>query len=297
MCFLPKNKKNTVTEKDIITAPFPFRVLAKSRNVARKLVINQSLKPVNPLQCGKQECPPGYTYSSDDRDFWILHFTISGKGTLVNQNGKHTVRENEMFVIRPLEKVSYTADIDDPWHYIWIGFTSDIPLPPILENSDVISAPYLKDLFTAAYYTEHFENIDTHGAYEYYLCGIIYQIFGMLIQNTKKDITVTDNYIKPAITLMELSYLDPYLNVEELATRLHISKDHFGRIFKSEIGVSPKKYLNDIRMKKAVEFLVKKDNSVTQTAKSVGFPDVFAFSRAFKHYYGCSPSEYVKKQL
>ena len=105
--------------------------------------------------------------------------------------------------------------------------------------------------------------------------------------------TVTDTYIKPAITLMELYYFDLGLTVEELARRLHISKAHFGRVFKSETGISPKKYLNGIRMKKAEGFLTQKKESVSRTAKAVGFPDVFAFSRAFKRHFGCSPTEYI----
>lgn len=289
------NKKQDIADKIVINAPFPFSVAIKSKNIFRKLVIDQNLHPINPLQCGKQACPSGHSYTSATRDFWLLHFVISGKGTLVNQNGKQTVKENEIFVTRPFENITYTADIDDPWSYIWIGFTSDMPVPSILEKIDVIFAPYLKNLFISAYDTDHFDNADTHGAYEHYLCGIIWQIFGMLIQNNKKDMTPMDNYVKPALTLMELYYYDVKLTVAELAERLHVSKEHFGRVFKSETGFSPKKYLNDIRMQKAAEFLTQKNDSISKISKSVGFTDVFAFSRAFSRYYGYSPSEYAKK--
>ena len=81
----------------------------------------------------------------------------------------------------------------------------------------------------------------------------------------------------------------------EIAKKLHISHEHFSRIFKHETGSSPKRYLNDIRMKKAAEYLTKEDSSVTRTAKNVGFPDVLSFSRAFKAYYGCTPTEYKRR--
>ena len=179
-------KKNENKEKVLINAPFPFSVAMTGKNLQRKLIINQNLKPVNPLQCGRQACPSGYSYSSGERYYWLLHFVISGKGALMNRSGRHPVRENEMFVIRPFESVTYTADVDEPWEYIWIGFTSETPVPPILECGDVIRAPYLKELFISAYENGYFENMDTHGAYEHYLCGVIWQIFGVLLHNTKR---------------------------------------------------------------------------------------------------------------
>lgn len=292
---MPNNKEKKVSGKEYVSAPFPYLVSDNYKNWSTNVVIDQKLKPINPLQCGMQTCPPRYSFTSDDRDFWLLHFVISGKGALVNHNGRQSVLENEIFVTRPFENVTYTADKFTPWKYIWIGFTADTQIPRILETNDVIYAPYLKDFFISAYDTKHFENVDTYGAYEHYLCGIIWQIFGLLIKNSHKNATVSDNYIKPAITIMTLYYFDVKLTVAEIASRLHISKEHFGRIFKSETGSSPKKYLNDIRMQKAVEFLKHKSDTVTQISKKVGFPDVFAFSRAFSRHFGCSPSEYAKK--
>jgi AraC-like DNA-binding protein len=56
---------------------------------------------------------------------------------------------------------------------------------------------------------------------------------------------------------------------------------------------SPREYLTSLRMNKAAELLCD-GFGVTVTAASVGYPDVFSFSRAFKNYYGLPPTEYVK---
>ena len=294
--FMIDKKKDQRCEKEYITAPFQYVVANNSSHWSGKVIINQKLQPINPLQCGKQICPPRYSYTSNDRDLWFLHFVISGKGTLIKQNGQHSVSENEIFVIRPLEKATYTADADDPWQYIWIGFSSTKPVPSILEKNDVIYTPYLKDLFIRGYTADSFENVDTYGAYEHYLCGIIWEIFGLLLQNSAKNTNAENCYVKPALTIMELYYYDAKLNVSEIASRLRISQEHFSRIFKAETGIPPKKYLNDIRMQKAVEFLTQSDDTVTEIAKKVGYPDVFAFSRAFKKYYNRTPSEYDRKK-
>ena len=285
--------KENSNKKIVVNAPFPFTISASYNNFQRKLVINQRLKPINPLQCGRQQCPKSYSYGPATRDIWVLHFVISGKGVLVNHNGKQKIGQNEMFIIRPLEKVTYTADSEDPWEYIWIGFTSDMEMPEMMLENDVIKAEYLRQLFQAAYDTENFKDIDTHGAYEHYLCGLIWQMLGLIKLNSPQNMTLTDSYIKPAITIMTMYYAYD-ITVSEIAKRLHITTEHFSRVFKSEMGISPKKYLNDLRMKKAAERLKQKKFSITETARLVGFPDVFAFSRAFRRHYGCSPSEFAK---
>ena len=60
------------------------------------------------------------------------------------------------------------------------------------------------------------------------------------------------------------------------------------------MGVSPKKYLTDVRMQKAAKLLTQSSDAVTEIAKKTGYPDLFSFSRAFSKYYNCPPSEYKR---
>ena len=262
---------------------------------SKKIVMDHGLRPINPLQCGRQACPPLHSYGPVVRDFWLLHFVISGKGVLTNERGTHTVRENQMFVIRPYEQVSYKADAADPWHYIWLGFTADnMELPTVLTENDVITAPYLKSLFLSAYEAEDFTLTDNSGAFEHYLCGVVWQIFGKLLCNTQKSTGPLEKYVLPSINYMKTVYYHPGVTIENIADKFHVNKSYFSEIFKEVTGVPPKQYLNEIRMKKAAERLIKEGFTVSAVATSVGFPDAFSFSRAFKKYHGCSPSEYVK---
>lgn len=257
-----------------------------------KLIINQDFKPINPLQCGMCKCPTGYSFGPAMRKFWLLHFVTSGKGKFINERGSREVTENQMFVIRPYETATYTADENDPWTYIWIGFRADA-VPPALMSEDVISAPYLKDLFLSAYKDDFFSDGNTDGAYESFLCGVIWQMFGKLRYAPQKQASVYEMYIMPAISIMKSDYPNP-ITVSDIAERLHISRGYFSRVFMEETGVSPKKYLNGIRMKKAAELITDSGLSLTVAASSVGYPDVFTLSRAFKMHYGCSPTEYIK---
>lgn len=257
-----------------------------------KIVMNIGLKPINPVQCGYHNCPSSHGYGPATRSHWLLHFVVSGKGVFKTPRGENHVSEGQMFVIKPYEVTYYEADANDPWTYYWIGFTSENPLPPLLAANDTVDLPYLKELFVSACKTDFFRDGDTTGGYENHLCGIIYQLLGLLMRDFGVSVDTKERYVEPAISMIRSEYQNQ-LSVSSIAERLHINRCYLSEIFKAATGVSPKKYLENVRMKRAAELLSDMKLSVTVTAASVGYPDVFSFSRAFKRYYNCSPSEYI----
>ena len=81
----------------------------------------------------------------------------------------------------------------------------------------------------------------------------------------------------------------------ELADIIHLSEDRFNHLFKESMGMPPLQYMNEVRMKKAMNLLKRKEGTVVEIADSVGFTDYNHFGRQFRRYYGCAPSEILKK--
>ena len=54
-----------------------------------------------------------------------LHIVLKGKGHLIVGNSHYEIKKNDFFIIHPAEVTSYYPDKDDPWEYIWIGFSGD----------------------------------------------------------------------------------------------------------------------------------------------------------------------------
>lgn len=81
----------------------------------------------------------------------------------------------------------------------------------------------------------------------------------------------------------------------ELAGVLHLSEDRFNHLFKESMGMAPLQYINEVRIKKAMNLLKKKEGTVAEIADSVGFSDYNHFGRQFRRYYGCAPSEILKR--
>jgi AraC-like DNA-binding protein len=84
------------------------------------------------------------------------------------------------------------------------------------------------------------------------------------------------------------------VNLNEVARRLHISPRSLHRYLKEE-GTSFKVILDTHQAAVAKECLVVYAYSVTQTAAALGYLDVANFRRAFKRWYQCTPSEFIKE--
>jgi AraC-like DNA-binding protein len=87
------------------------------------------------------------------------------------------------------------------------------------------------------------------------------------------------------------------LVIQDLARAVNLSSGRLAHLFKSEIGVSPQRYLNNVRLKKAKELLESGMLSVKEIAAEIGFPNVSSFCRSFRACYGTTPREYRKIHL
>ena len=74
----------------------------------------------------------------------------------------------------------------------------------------------------------------------------------------------------------------------------NITSEYFRKIFKGFYGVSPVRYINNLKITMAKELLESKMYSVTEAANQAGYTEMAHFSREFKSSTGISPSEYKK---
>lgn len=85
------------------------------------------------------------------------------------------------------------------------------------------------------------------------------------------------------------------LSVNELGKQFYMHPVYMNRIFKKEKKISVSQYINEERMKLAAELLKSGQLSANIVAEQVGYHAYSNFSNMFKKYYGCSPTEFLKK--
>ncbi len=85
-------------------------------------------------------------------------------------------------------------------------------------------------------------------------------------------------------------------SLEKAAVLVGLSPSHLSRTFKEKNGMGFSELLMQVRMEKASEMLADVRCKSYEVAYEVGYDNPKNFSRAFKTYYGKSPSEYRKEK-
>lgn len=81
-------------------------------------------------------------------------------------------------------------------------------------------------------------------------------------------------------------------SMTSLAREAHVSKEHFRRLCWKELGRSPIAHLTSLRVQAAQHILASTNDKLETVAQLVGYQSAIAFSRAFRRWVGCHPSEY-----
>ena len=121
---------------------------------------------------------------------------------------------------------------------------------------------------------------------------IIYDILDKMSNDQKKSFS--DTAVANCIRYIEANFCDCELDIKRVCGVGFISVSSLQRALTKCFGMSPKQYLIQLRMNRALELLTKNELSVKEISLACGFTDEKYFSRAFKKKYGYSPSQFKK---
>jgi len=98
-----------------------------------------------------------------------------------------------------------------------------------------------------------------------------------------------------ALQAWVLEHLKEDLRVERLARRSAMSPRNFARVFTEEVGTSPARYVEELRLEAAKRRLENRDGSVERIAVDCGFGNAVNLRRVFQRHFGIGPREYVER--
>ncbi len=102
---------------------------------------------------------------------------------------------------------------------------------------------------------------------------------------------LNDHYVGRAIATLN-DDLAHHWTVDELASRVGLSRSAFVERFSATVGLPPMKYLTLSRLELAKQLLLDRRRAVAQVAAKVGYQAEEAFNRAFKREFGLPPAKW-----
>jgi AraC family transcriptional regulator of arabinose operon len=227
---------------------------------------------------------------------WIQ--TIRGSGELLNDRFRAAVPESHGMLLYPDEPHRYHA-LEAPWYVNWITF-SGRDVEGILHHlgilhTDVlsVSAPdHIAETIRAALDTLKSRN-PLHGIDA---SVIAYQLLMDLLKFIRRDGEsshgTNSSRLATAFEFIE-DHIHRQIAIAELAQRVGVSEQYFCEIFKNVTGKRPMEYINQRRIERAKELLVREPELPIQgVGARVGLESASYFATVFRKHAQMSPRQF-----
>jgi AraC-like DNA-binding protein len=250
---------------------------------------------------GRSEAKPTYRVGPKRIECYSIHFVRKGSLMLEYRKKRVLLQSGDLFCLYP--NITYTyyrqSDEEEPLQLSWLafdgtgseqllklaGFDADFPIVYNCWNLQ------LEELLQSAYAILRMDRppkISDHLE----LKSLLYQLFSLLIQANGDPETIEPmGWIKASADYIEL-HASEGITVQQVARMTGHNRTYFSTVFSKTYGIPPAEYIYKIRMNRAKDLLLGTSASITEIAYSLGYPNLFTFTRAFKKFFSLSPSEY-----
>ena len=219
------------------------------------------------------------------RNFNALSFRFRSDAVLMTKTQKHCMKDNCVSYFPARLDYTRAATVDEMIiiHFDTINYSTKNIEYFIPDNPTVLSK-HFREIFDVWNKKEL--------GYKFKCSAILCEIFAECY---------TQNYVsKPqnskiynSVDYLLKNYKKSDLSVKEIADRSFMSEVYFRKLFKKEYGISPQKYIINLRIQNAVGLISAGYYSLKEIAYMSGYNDYKYFSVEFKKNMGVSPSEYI----
>lgn len=207
------------------------------------------------------------------RNTSCLIFTISGNIHFTSENSDiFSAKHTPIYIPKGATYKNECISDAESIMFNFIDENSPLELATLPDIGDEVAEIALRELAIA-------DNMHSSFA-----LSILYSLISKFEESTRKQ-----PHLQEALKYINLHYREQSLTLDEIANAIHISRVYLCKLFSSEYGTSPFRYITSVRMRHAAA-LLNEGASVTDVASEVGYSDIYGFSRAYKRFYGHSPS-------
>ncbi|WP_282940857.1 AraC family transcriptional regulator [Paenibacillus sp. RC67] len=253
------------------------------------------------VRAGRNEAKPNYRIGPKIIECHSLHFILEGELTLEYDEKQVFLKKGDLFCLFPYTSYMYSRRSNSvPLRMVWLALEGDQVSEAIHRLSITKAAPYLEKIVDAKVkgILHRILSLQTQSSTkELTELTELYRLLDRLTQLNAVPIVQTDQeWFDKSIEYLQLHYTE-HLKIEELARFAGVNRTYYSTQFTKRIGISPMQYLQKLRMDKGAQLLRVTSLAVTEIALTLGYPDLYSFTRAFKNYYGISPSVYRESPI
>jgi AraC family transcriptional regulator len=233
--------------------------------------------------------------------YMVWQYTISGRGRIKkNRKSEDILPGTMMLVAVPGEEIYYLPRDSEYWEFVFLTMVGKESFRTVklveshrgnlIPRDDI---PKTMELFHSFVFDLFSQNINTsfsNSSRSYALCMSI-------LEETWNPDVIKELYSFEELLVMLHDNLYRDIPIEEMAGFMRLSRSHFTRLFARNMGISPREYLEDIRLKAAISMLQNESLNIKEAASRVGIRDENYFCRIFKKHYGLSPGKLKNRSL
>lgn len=238
-------------------------------------------------------CGKGHFAEGHGQENYVLHYTISGNAKLIYRGKEYRLSKKTLILIDNMEHLYYENTNNEPWRFRRIIFNGQSArlFCRLINNDNISFIDYNENKFYD-YFADSAKNLEKNTEASVITNSLnIHQILAEcvdLVNNQKRNVTHNINSVLEFIS----SNYNKQITTEQLAAISNLSRFHFIKIFKKEIGLPPYEYICKYRITQAKHLLLNTDMSVSEIAEEVGINDSSSFIRQFKARVGCTPYKF-----
>lgn len=226
--------------------------------------------------------------------------TLSGEGVFRQRDKLYTLTPGMAFIAPlcdPDISYYYPGKGTEAWDFLWFAFSGTQAVGIVNEINRRYGYIFRLPLETGLIpHLESFRNQRDVFQVVSPMAGakIVQDILAAFGETVEKDIATSSQakLTRDAQSIIT-SNIDRTLDVAQIAERLHVTREHLTRVFRSQTGITPGQFAAAERMRIAVRLLINKTMSIKEIAERTGYDSASSFARAFKARFHVSPGNYT----
>jgi AraC-like DNA-binding protein len=243
--------------------------------------------PLHVRSCGHYRTAKGWRELSGSKDFLQMYWGVTGNGLFCTGGKEYLLKPNHIFFFMPGDTHDITA-LDEGFEYQWIAFDGN-NLQNTIEQFKITREPRLAGKAPIEIFDEVRNNLCNFSQRGNYLASANgFMLLSQAFAGTFYQSSIFEKFLDH----IRKHYSAPDLSLADIALALKVNRITLLRAVLKESGMSPKRYLDTLRLRESLSMLRETDLSIKEIAANSGFSSSNYFAKVVKKQTGKSPSFY-----